>query len=180
MKNHTMKLAFSGMLVALSTALMFLTNLFPVASYTLPAIAGALWILSVIELGKGWAWPSFVASSLLSFLVVADKEAVAMFVLFFGYYPIQKAYFEQFSRRFLTWLAKYLLFNVAMIVEFILSIHLLGVPEESFTVFGVYLPWVFLLIGNVAFLLYDYCLSCLVVVYCQRMHKNVQRWLHLK
>lgn len=122
----------------------------------------------------------FVASSLLSFLVVADKEAVAMFVLFFGYYPILKAYFEQFSRRFLTWLAKYLLFNVAMIVEFILSIHLLGVPEESFTVFGVYLPWVFLLIGNVAFLLYDYCLSCLVVVYCQRMHKNVQRWLHLK
>ena len=175
-----MKLAFSGMLVALSTALMFLTNLFPVASYTLPAIAGALWILSVIELGKGWAWPSFVASSLLSFLVVADKEAVAMFVLFFGYYPILKAYFEQFSRRFLTWLAKYLLFNVAMIVEFVLSIHLLGVPEESFTVFGVYLPWVFLLIGNVAFLLYDYCLSCLVVDYCQRMHKNVQRWLHLK
>ena len=112
----------------------------------------------MIELGKGWAWPSFVASSLLSFLVVADKEAVAMFVLFFGYYPILKAYFEQFSRRFLTWLAKYLLFNVAMIVEFILSIHLLGVPEESFTVFGVYLPWVFLLIGNVAFLLYDYCL----------------------
>ena len=138
-----MKLAFSGMLVALSTALMFLTNLFPVASYTLPAIAGALWILSVIELGEGMGVAVVCGFIFAVVLVVADKEAVAMFVLFFGYYPILKAYFEQFSRRFLTWLAKYLLFNVAMIVEFILSIHLLGVPEESFTVFGVYLPWVF-------------------------------------
>lgn len=180
MRNNTIKLAFSSMLAALSTALMFMTNLFPAASYTLPAIAGALMMLTVIELGKRWAWPSFVVSAVLSFLVVADKEAVAIFVLFFGYYPILKANFEQLPKRLFRRLAKFLLFNVAMVVEFFLSIHLLGVPEESFTVFGVYLPWVFLLVGNVAFLLYDYCLSCLVIVYCQRMHKNVQRWLRLK
>ena len=83
MRNNTIKLAFSSMLAALSTALMFMTNLFPAASYTLPAIAGALMMLTVIELGKRWAWPSFVVSAVLSFLVVADKEAVAIFVLFF-------------------------------------------------------------------------------------------------
>ena len=118
MRNNTIKLAFSSMLAALSTALMFMTNLFPAASYTLPAIAGALMMLTVIELGKRWAWPSFVVSAVLSFLVVADKEAVAIFVLFFGYYPILKANFEQLPKRLFRWLAKFLLFNVAMLWSF--------------------------------------------------------------
>ncbi len=180
MKNNTMKLALSGMLTALGTALMFMTNLVPVAAYTLPAVAGALLVVAVVEMGEGWAWSAFIASSLLSILVVADKEAVAMFVLFFGYYPILKARFEQIQKRALCWLAKFALFNAAIILEFFLSIRLLGVPEESFTIFGIYLPWVFLLLGNVSFLFYDYCLSCMVVIYFQRMHKSVQRWLRLK
>lgn len=48
---------------------------------------GALMMLTVIELGKRWAWPSFVVSAVLSFLVVADKEAVAIFVLFLDIIP---------------------------------------------------------------------------------------------
>lgn len=180
MKNQTMKLAFGGMMTALCTALMFLTNLIPIASYTLPALAGALTAIVVIELRPAWAWPVFAAASLLSLLIVADKEAVALFVLFFGYYPILKAQLEQVRKRAVCRLLKFAVFNVAMIAEFFLSVSLLGVPKESFTVFGVYLPWVFLLVANVAFLLYDYCLSCMVVLYCQRIHKTVQRWLRLK
>ena len=180
MKNHTMKLAFSGMITALSTVVLFLTNLVPAASYSLPALAGALMVVAVIEIGESWAWAAYIAASLLSLLVVADKEASLIFILLFGYYPILKARFERIKTRPLVWAAKFALFNVAVIAEFFLTIHLLGVPEESYSLFGVYLPWVFLLMGNLIFLLYDYCVSCMVVVYCQRMHKMVHKWLHLK
>lgn len=180
LKNNSMKLALCGMLTALATTGMFLTNLIPIASYTLPAIGGALTVIAVLEIGKSWAWSVYIASSLLSVLVVVDKEAVAMFVLFFGYYPIIKANLEQMKKKYLGWLAKLAVFNLSMILEFWLALHLLGVPAESFTLFGLYLPWVFLLVGNIAFFLYDYCISCGIFVYWKRLHPFIRKWLRLK
>ena len=67
-----------------------------------------------------------------------------------------------------------------MIAGFLISIKILGVPEESFTVFGVYLPWVFLLAGNLVFPVYDYAVSGLVVMYYRRFHKQMEKWIKLK
>lgn len=55
MKN-TYKIALGGMITALSVLLMFLTGLFPMATYALPAIAGVLLISAVIEIGSGYAF----------------------------------------------------------------------------------------------------------------------------
>lgn len=156
---------------------MFLTGLISIGTYALPAFSGILLTVIVIEMGAGWAWPVYIASSALSLLIAADKEAAMLFVVFFGYYPILKAYFERIHHKFLSYLLKFLVFNAAMIFAFFLSIKLLGVPEDSFTVFGLYLPWVFLIVGNFVFAVYDYAISTLVVLYFQRFHKFVSKWL---
>lgn len=178
--SKSIRVAFCGIITALCTAFMFLTSLIPIATYALPALSGALLIIVVIEMGASWAWPVYIAASVLSLLIAGDKEAALLFVLFFGYYPILKAAFERIHRKYLTVLLKFAVFNVSMIAAFFISIKVLGIPADSFTVFGVYLPWAFLIAGNFIFLIYDYALSTLVVAYYQRFHKLVKKWLKVK
>lgn len=175
--GKSVRVAFCGIITALCTVLMFMTSLIPTATYALPALSGVLLIAVVVELGAGWAWPVYVAVSILSLLLAGDKEAAMLFVLFFGYYPILKAAIEKIPRKSICYLLKFAVFNASMVIAFLLSIWVLGVPQESFTLFGVYLPFVFLIIGNLVFLLYDYAVSSLVVTYYQKVHKLVKKWI---
>lgn len=170
--------AFCGMAAALATALMFLTGLMPTATYSLPALAGLVGIVIVVEIGVRWAWPVYAAVSVLSLLIAPDKEAVTLYILFFGYYPILKALLERQPRKWLQWLLKFLVFNAAVVLYYWIAIKVLGVPEESFWSFGVVMPVALLVGGNVVFLLYDYVISGLVRVYWQRLHRTVSRMFH--
>ena len=147
------KIALGGLLTALGVVLMFLTGLIPIGTYALPAIAGVLLIVAVIEIGAKWAWMIYAAVAVLSLLFAADKEAALLFVLFFGYYPVLKSFLERISNKVLSWISKFAVFNVAVVACFFLAVNFLQLPEDSFTVFGIYLPWVFLILGNAVFLI---------------------------
>jgi len=60
---------------------------------------------------------------------------------------------------------------------FFLAVNFLQLPEDSFTVFGIYLPWVFLILGNAVFLIYDIALSGLVATYVEKLHHRVTKTL---
>lgn len=169
------------MAAALCTAVMTLTGLIPIGTYAMPALAGAVLIAVVAEAGTSWAMSVYAAVSLLSVFLAADKEAVLFFVLFFGYYPVLKAVLEKHLRsRALRAAAKLMVFNAAAILEFWAAARFLGVPAESYSLFGHPVPWIFLLAGNFVFVVYDYALSLLVAAYFGRLHKLVAHLLHLK
>ena len=169
------KIALGGLLTALGVVLMFLTGLIPIGTYALPAIAGVLLIVAVIEIGAKWAWMIYAAVAVLSLLFAADKEAALLFVLFFGYYPVLKSFLERISNKVLSWISKFAVFNVAVVACFFLAVNFLQLPEDSFTVFGIYLPWVFLILGNAVFLIYDIALSGLVATYVEKLHHRVTK-----
>ena len=171
------KIALGGLLTALGVVLMFLTGLIPIGTYALPAIAGVLLIVAVIEIGAKWAWMIYAAVAVLSLLFAADKEAALLFVLFFGYYPVLKSFLERISNKVLSWISKFAVFNVAVVACFFLAVNFLQLPEDSFTVFGFYLPWVFLIPGNAVFLIYDIALSGLVATYVEKLHHRVTKTL---
>ena len=171
------KIALGGLLTALGVVLMFLTGLIPIGTYALPAIAGVLLIVAVIEIGAKWAWMIYAAVAVLSLLFAADKEAALLFVLFFGYYPVLKSFLERISNKVLSWISKFAVFNVAAVACFFLAVNFLQLPEDSFTVFGIYLPWVFLILGNAVFLIYDIALSGLVATYVEKLHHRVTKTL---
>ena len=163
--------------IALGGLLTFLTGLIPIGTYALPAIAGVLLIVAVIEIGAKWAWMIYAAVAVLSLLFAADKEAALLFVLFFGYYPVLKSFLERISNKVLSWISKFAVFNVAVVACFFLAVNFLQLPEDSFTVFGFYLPWVFLILGNAVFLIYDIALSGLVATYVEKLHHRVTKTL---
>ncbi|QAT49653.1 hypothetical protein EQM14_07630 [Caproiciproducens sp. NJN-50] len=179
--NHSLRLAFCSMAAALGTVVMILTGFIPVGTYALPAFSGILLIAVVAEVGIKWAVGVYVVQSVLSFMLAADQEAVLFFVLLFGYYPILKAVLEsRVHQRWLCIVSKLVVFNAAAILEFWLSVKLLGVPVASFSVFGYNVPGLFLLAGNAVFLIYDYAVSLLVIAYFNRLHPVMKKWFHPK
>ena len=70
---------------------------------------------------------------------------------------------------------KFAIFNVAVIASFFLSIYVMGIPKDSFTIAGVYLPWVLLIAGNVVFAVFDVALTRVSALYRVRIHPVVKR-----
>ena len=178
--NRSMKLAFCGMTTALSVVLVFLTGIIPIGEYVLPTAAGILLVAVVAELGPRWAWSVYLAVTLLSALLAPDKEAVLCYILLFGCYPILKLLIEKRAGKVAAVLLKLAVFNAAAVLEFLLTVALLHVPQDSFEIFGVNLPWVFLLAWNVVFLVYDYALSLLVTAYFKKFHFEVKKLFHMR
>lgn len=108
------KTAIGGMATALSVVLLLPTAL-DVLYIALPAAAGMITLFCVIELSRGWAFGVYAATSAISIIVIPNKEAALIYVLFFGYYPIIKGLIEgKIKNRILEYIIKVLIFNVAV------------------------------------------------------------------
>ncbi len=177
MKN--VKITFGGVITALCVVTMLLTAIIPIASYSLPAIAGVIIISAVIEFGSKFAVYIFSIISVISLIIVPDKEAVLLFISFFGYYPIIKQHIERLNKKFVELLIKFIIFNLAAIINFYFGIFILEVPRESFMLFGMYLPFVILMFANVVFFLYDFTLTGLVSLYIERFHDKIKSLMNL-
>lgn len=173
--KRTSKVALSGIITALCVVLMFFTGVFPGATYALPAIAGALLVICVCEMGKGWALLVYIASSFLSLFIAADKEAAMLYVFFFGHYSIIKALAEQIRSKFIEYSIKFAVFNAGVIISYFIVINFFGLPEEAFELFGLNLPLIFLAAGNATFILYDITLTKFILLYYKRFHKQLKK-----
>ena len=165
------KVSLSGIVGALSLVLMLLTFVVPFGTFAFPAFAGMLLVCIVVELGFRWAFLVYFVVSVLSVLLLADKEAALYYITFLGFYPIVKGLIEKSKNMVFQYIIKFSVFNLCMILCFYISVFILSIPKESFEIFGVYLPWVFLLLGNFAFVIYDICVTRIVTIYILKLHK---------
>lgn len=159
------------MLAALSLLLMLLTRAVPFSEMALPAVAGVLLIFAVMEMGAGWALVIYAAVSLLSLLVAFENGAALYYILFFGLYPILKNYVERIRTRPLQWAAKLALFNLCAVALYFLTARLFGMPQ-AIARYGLALA---VAVVNVTFVIYDFALSRLIVLYVYK----IRRMLHL-
>lgn len=143
----------SGMVSALSVVIMLLTNIMPSMMYVIPIVTGAI-VFAVSEIiEKKWALGVFFVTSLISFILLTDKEAALNYTLFFGYYPLLKPVYEKLPK-VISWVVKLLGFNIAitiigLIVTFIFKLPFLDEDLGKFTI-----P-LFALLFNVVFVMYD-------------------------
>ncbi|MCH5299371.1 MAG: hypothetical protein J1E96_06375 [Ruminococcus sp.] len=171
--KDSFRVAFCGLVSALALVLMLCTGLIPVGTYAFPIFSGMLLVAVVIEFGEKWAVAAFAAVSILSLFLAGDKEAVAYFIAFFGFYPIAKSGIERLRSRAVQYILKYALFTVCIVAAFTVCKFVLAIPDEEFTVFGVYVPWVFLLVAEVFFLVYDKCVTVMVTRYIVSIRNKI-------
>ena len=171
----SLRISVGGVAAALGLVLMLLTGFVPFGTYAFPALAGILLTVIVIEFGVGHALAVFAVTALLSFFIAADKEAALFYAAFLGYYPVIKSLIERIRIKPVQYAVKLALFNAAAVGEFFIAAAVFSVPAGSYTVFGVYIPWAFLLMGNIVFILYDVCVTRLITLYLLKWHKTFNK-----
>lgn len=180
MSNRTVrnssKTALGGIVAALSVVMMFLTTVIPMLTYALPAAAGILLVVMVIDVDKKWAFGVYAAVSILSLLILPDKEAAVMYVFFFGHYPIVKAILEGKCKGVLLWLLKFVIFNVSVVAGYLVILYVFQLPFDEMEEHGQWAVWGLLGLGNVVFVVYDIALSRLTTLYILKWRKAFRKF----
>lgn len=167
-KMQTKKLTVCAMLSALGVVLLWLGSAIEVVDISMAVIASLLCVFAVIEYGGSAPWLVFAVTGVLSLILLPQKTPAAMYLLFFGYYPILKEKLEK-RRPLIAWITKEAVFNVALILMLVLSRYLLMGSGELQS------PWIFLavaVLAEITFPVYDIALTRLISFYLFRLRKR--------
>ena len=171
----TKKITFCGISAALATVIM-LTGYFPYLTYAIPAMASIVIMAVVIELGNKYAFATYLASVLPVFLF-CEPESKLLYIFLMGFYPILKAVFEKCRSKVLEYILKFVLLNGAVGVIYLLSTLVFGLSFDDMGELGKYGSVILLIAANIAFLLYDICISKLSYSYMVLVHPRVKKML---
>ncbi len=168
-RKRTRRLAISAILSALGVVILYLGALIEVLDLSVAVIASFLCVLAVLEMGGAWPWLIYAVTSILSLVLLPLKTAAIVFVVFAGYYPIVKAYYERLSR-VLSWVLKLVHFGVALTVLVLVSRFLLPDPITEKPLFLV----VIYLVGTFVFVLYDVALTRVISLYLFKLRDRLR------
>ena len=92
-------------------------------------------------------------------------------------YPILKGKLEKIKKRSLEYLSKFSIFNLAMILNYLVIIYLFGIQDilEDVGPLGKFSVVLLLLMGNVVFFVYDIALSRIITAYRMVLRKKIFR-----
>lgn len=174
MKNSKV-IAYSGVATALSVVMLFLGSIFWVLGYTMPLVASLVMIILLDSISQKSALLTFVSTSVISFILLNDKECVLLYVLFFGYYPLIRDKINEIKPKFLSYLLKFVTFNAAMVLTQILCVYVFGIPFDD--MLGKWGIVVFALCLNLVFVVFDKLYTLLLRLYRIKLKKKVEKYI---
>jgi len=166
MKN-TKKIALCGMFGALSITVMLLGSIIPMATYMCPAIA-AFFILPIVhEYEEKTGFMLYLVVSILSMLLVAEKEFALIYVFVFGLYSVFKFRADRIKPKFIQYLLKALYCTIMTALCYGLLLFVFPSPllTEEFGELTLWFGIAFLALFTITFLLFDFACSKMFILY---------------
>ena len=163
-------MALTGVLTALSLVFLWISAISPAGRLGIVAIAGVFPAGAVVSAGLGAGFFCYGATGILGLILLPAKGSAALYLLFFGLWPMVKSLLERLNSRVLEWVGKFLVFDL------ILSLCWFGLRS----LFLPFLPpaleagWMVYAVGNVAFLIYDLGFSKLIAFYQARIDRALR------
>lgn len=174
MKNSKV-IAYSGVATALSVVMLFLGSIFWVLGYTMPLVASLVMIILLDSISQKSALLTFISTSIISFILLNDKECVLLYILFFGYYPLIRDKINDIKPKFLSYLLKFITFNAAMVLTQVLCVYVFGIPFDD--MLGKWGIVVFVLCLNLVFAVFDKLYTLLLRLYRIKLKKKVEKYI---
>lgn len=169
--KRTGRLALAGVLTALALVFLLLT-ISPMATVGLAALAAVCGIPVVIELGRKAGLLHFAAVAVLALLLVPTIEGKGMYIAFFGWYTVFKAFIESKNLpRIGEWGIKLAAFIAAILAYGAVWVFLLDMPiHEPFTLRIFPVAAVVL---SAIFVVYDIGLTGVIATYHSRIRPKI-------
>ncbi len=175
-------IALGGILVALTTIVLYATSILPISTLAILTIASALIPVCIIRSNIQTSIFVYISSSLIAFFLVPINISFLYFV-FFGVYGIIKYFIERIRKEKLEILFKLLFFNIIFIIGFIIMQNVLGINiiaglevlmsrffDTSARTIATIILWI---VAQPIFLIYDYAMTMIITFYMERIHKNI-------
>lgn len=172
--KYTVKTALGGMCIGLSTALMLLSSVIPFLIYSIPALAAVLVLFIRVECGSKWAFGVYVGTSVLSALLVPEKEAVAIYIALLGYYPLLKILFDKLPK-IIGYIVKGVFFTAVIIATYYIIMRFFGISTELLEETQSFMIPLLVVLGLTAFLIYDVAIEKLEIAYYRRWQKQFRK-----
>lgn len=172
--SKTRKMALTGMLCALSTALMMMGGLIPLATFACPMLAALALIPILVECGQKMAFGAYIAISALSLILCPDKEAALLFA-FIGHYPLIRWRLDQFRSPIVHIVLKLGVFNLCILAMYALILWVLHMEQivAEYRAMGALMTGLTLLLGNVCLLLYDRMVVLFTGAYVNKLRNKL-------
>lgn len=177
MKNtvkSSKKIALSGMLSALNVLVMFIGSIYQTLDLTTAAAASLTVVFAMVELGTSYAVSIYVVSSILAVMFLPNRSPAIIFAIFAGFYPILKAYLQRIRSKWLAFVAKLAVFNLFFTAIIAAGKYLFMLPDDFYS-----FSWVIYILGNVTFVLYDFALDRLILLYIVKIKKIFDKTFNL-
>ena len=174
MNKHTRRIAVSGMMAALATAILLMGGVIPAATFAGPALAGLLLVPVYVEGGRRLALGAWIAVSALSLMLCADKEAALLFA-FLGWYPAVKWRLDAWIEGWRAALLKLLMWNASAAAMAALIFYVVRMDQvlAEYREMSLAMLVAFAVLANVTMLLYDRLLGVMSIIYQRKIR---QKW----
>jgi hypothetical protein len=171
--SNSGKIALAGILTALGSASLLLENIFPTGKLGFYVLAGFFLSIVIMECGLSFGWISYIAVSLLAFLLVPEKTAILPYVLFFGVYSMVKSHIERLNKVIVEWILKFAFFNISLYFLWNIAVNVLHlIPQDFFIVLPVYAV---IIILQVLFFLFDWLFTFWTQYYLEKIQTKINR-----
>ncbi len=166
--SRVKRITLSGILLAFTVISVFLAATLPTSKLSLYALSSLFMAVIVIEFGTKAGWAFYIASGILSALLVPRLEVIP-FIVFFGVYGLIKLYVERIHSRIIEYVLKLAYFNVCLVLGLVfLKEILLNGNLPSAPVYAI------AALLEVVFLLYDYIYTLFIRFYGSQLKQRLK------
>jgi hypothetical protein len=160
------KISLGGILLALTVITLFAESILPTSKLSLYALSSFFVSVMVIESGVKTGWVFYIASVLLSLIVVQNKIELIPYIAFFGNYGLIKLFIERLRNIFVEYVLKVLYFS-AWLTAAVLFFQRFFMENLK-----IEFPWwIIIVLFEVVFIVYDYVYTLFVRYYSVKFKK---------
>lgn len=155
-------------MAALSAVVLYIASVLPTLKLAVCLIASAIICLAMIKYGAGSALTIYLTTSAIVLIISPDKAVAFGYVLFFGNYPIIKAFIERLNNLTAEWIVKTILFVMYVVAAFA-GMNIIFSGSITFP----YSKWIIFACAVVAAVVYDIALSIFISEISRRFSKFI-------
>lgn len=166
--SRVKRITLSGILLAFTVISVFLAATLPTSKLSLYALSSLFMAVIIIEFGTRAGWAFYLASAILSVLLVPRLEVIP-FIVFFGVYGLIKLYIERIPGRVIEYVLKLIYFNICLALGlFFLKEIILGGINLTAPVY------IIAAVLELVFLIYDYIYTLFIRFYGGRLKQKLK------
>ena len=160
------EITLSAALIALTIIILYLNLLLPISTLSILTLASLLVPIALMRGSMKSAILVYVASSIIGFFIL-PINIIILYILFFGIYGIVKYYIEKINKLPLELLLKLIFFNIIFFIPFFIFKSFIAIEITKLPI------WLFWIIAQIVFLVFDYALTLLISLYLEKIHTKI-------